>query len=351
MLDILGETGAILLIGLVGGIVLGLAARLGRFCTLAMIEDAHYGNDLSRLWLWVMALGTALAANFALDAAGLMEISQSFYITNAFPVLGAVLGGLMFGYGMAQAGNCGFGHLARIGGGDLRSLVIVLAMGVTAMVTISGLLAALRIRLFPVTFSPDRPQGLAHAAERITGIDASLIGMALGVVMILAAIRFLPTERRASHLFWGGLVGLTVTSGFFGTWWVANTGFGAWPVVSHAFTAPVGDTIHYAMFSSGLDPKFGIASVVGVIIGGGIGSVIRFGLHWEACDDPRQLKRQLAGAGLMGVGAVLAAGCSVGQGLSGFSVLGYTAPLTAAAIWAGAWLGLRQLIVGFAAQH
>ncbi|GAA5066789.1 YeeE/YedE family protein [Roseibacterium beibuensis] len=351
MLDILGETGAVLLIGLVGGIILGLAARVGRFCTLAMVEDAHYGDDTSRLWLWVMALGTAMGTNYALQAMGLMEISQSFYITNAFPILGAVLGGLMFGYGMALAGNCGFGHLARIGGGDLRSLVIVLVMGVTAMMAISGLLAALRIQLLPVVFSPETPQSYPHAIERLTGIDSSLIGLALAAVLIVAAIRFLPAHRRISHLIWGAVVGLTITSGFYGTYWVTNTGFEVFPILSHSFTAPVGDTIHYVMFSSGLDPKFGIASVVGVIIGGGIGSVIRHGFHWEACDDPRQLKRQLAGATLMGFGAVMAAGCSVGQGLSAFSMLAYTGPITAAAIWAGAWFGLRQLIVGFATQH
>lgn len=350
IMDSLGETWTILLIGLVGGIALGLAARLGHFCTLGMIEDAHYGEDRGRMWMWAMALGTAMTANFALQAAGLIDLGQVFYVTNTFPLAGAVIGGLLFGYGMAQAGNCGFGALSRIGGGDLRAMVIALVMGVTAMVTISGLLAAIRIRLFPVTFTPETPQGYAQALERLTGIGAPLFGMALGIVLILAAIRFQTEGRRLERAFWGGLVGLSITSGFYGTYWVANNGFDAWTVMSHTFTATIGDTIHYAMFSSGLDPKFGIASVVGVILGGGIGSMIQNGFRWEACDDPRQLKRQLAGAVLMGFGAVIAAGCSIGQGLSAFSTLSYTGPVTAVAIWAGAWLGLRQLIYGFAFQ-
>ena len=56
----------------------------------------------------------------------------------------SVIGGLMFGYGMALAGNCGFGALARFGGGDVRSFVIVLVMGVSTYVVLQGPLAALR---------------------------------------------------------------------------------------------------------------------------------------------------------------------------------------------------------------
>ncbi|GLT12142.1 hypothetical protein GCM10007928_43750 [Sulfitobacter porphyrae] len=70
--------------------------------------------------------------------------------------------------------------------------------------------------------------------------------------------------------------------------------------------------------------------------------------RWEACDDPRELGRQILGAALMGFGAVITVGCSVGQGLSAFSVLAYSAPLTLACIMAGVAVGLRQLILGFA---
>jgi len=75
--------------------------------------------------------------------------------------------------------------------------------------------------------------------------------------------------------------------------------------------------------------------------------VIKGHFRWEACEDPRELRRQVLGAVLMGFGAVLALGCTIGQGISAFSVLAYSAPLTLAAILAGAAFGLRQLITGF----
>ena len=346
MLDLLGEAWTITLIGLFGGIVLGLAARLGRLCTLGMIEDAHFGLDRTRLWMWVIALGVAMSVNFAAEAAGLIRLHQAIYLYNGFTVLGAVLGGLLFGYGMSQAGNCGFGMLARLGGGDLRAMVIALVMGVAAYAVLSGPLAALRARLFPIEPHPEAAQGWAHLLAEATGLPAWSLGGALGLVLVIGAGAALVRARRWAALFWGSAAGLAISSGFLGTSFIANTGFEPWLVQSHTFTAPVGDTIRYTMASSGLEPDFAIGSVLGVLIGAFLGSVIRDGFRWEACEDARELKRQMGGAVLMGFGAVIAAGCSVGQGMSALSLLSFHAPLVAAAIWAGAWLGLRQLILG-----
>lgn len=93
--------------------------------------------------------------------------------------------------------------------------------------------------------------------------------------------------------------------------------------------------------------SFAVGSVAGVWCGAFIGSLIRGHFRWEACEDPRELRRQIIGAALMGTGAVIAMGCTVGQGLSAFSLLALSAPVTCAAIFAGAALGLRQLITGF----
>jgi uncharacterized protein len=87
--------------------------------------------------------------------------------------------------------------------------------------------------------------------------------------------------------------------------------------------------------------------VGGVVLGAFIGSMIKGHFRWEACEDPRELRRQIIGAAIMGVGAVIALGCTVGQGLSAFSVLAVSAPVTFLAIFAGAAFGLRQLIEGF----
>jgi hypothetical protein len=349
VLELIGEPTAVLLIGAGGGLLLGLAARLGKLCTLGMIEDVHYGQDYGRLWMWLTVLGTAMILNFGADALGLIDLSTALQLSNRYSILGAIVGGLLFGYGMAQAGNCGYGVLARLGGGDIRALMIALVMGVTASAALFGILGGMRPTLFPVTPAGPEPSGLAHSIQGMTGLPHTAIGLTLGMLALLLSIRLQAPGQRLRRAGWGIVAGGAISSGFLGTYWVASSGFDAWSVVSHSFTAPIGETIHYAMFSSGLAPKFGMGSVLGVILGGAIGSVIQGGFRWEACDDPRELRRQIGGAVAMGLGAVLAAGCSVGQGLSALSLLSTTAPIVAASIWIGAWIGLRHLIVGLEA--
>jgi type III secretory pathway component EscS len=109
----------------------------------------------------------------------------------------------------------------------------------------------------------------------------------------------------------------------------------------------VGRTLIYLMTSTGGGLSFSVGSVVGVMIGALIGSISRGLFRWEACEDPRELGRQVGGAVLMGVGGVIAMGCSVGQGVSGFATLAWSGPVTLAAIVLGAMVGLRQLIAGF----
>ncbi|MGJ8605702.1 MAG: YeeE/YedE family protein [Marivita sp.] len=336
-------------VGLFGGVLLGLAARLGRFCTLGAIEDVLYGGSDTRLRMWGIAIGTAIIGSFGLMAADVIDGGTTFYLSINWLPWASVVGGLMFGYGMALAGNCGFGAVARLGGGDLRSFVIVLVMGVSTYVVLSGPLAPLRDMLFPQSpvLPGDVPPGIAHATAAWTGLSTNTIGLiiGLGILAFSAASRaFVDAPHSA---IWAAVVGLAIVTGWAGTSWVANTGFEALPVVSHSFAAPLGESIMWWMIGSAQPVSFAVGSVAGVWVGAFTGSLIKGHFRWEACEDPRELRRQIFGAALMGAGAVIALGCTVGQGISAFSLLAFSAPVTFIAIFAGASLGLRQLIVGF----
>jgi hypothetical protein len=169
----------------------------------------------------------------------------------------------------------------------------------------------------------------------------------IGLAILIAALASREMISRPRAIVWGTVVGLAIISGWAGTNWVATTGFAAVPVESHTFSAPLGDAIIYAMTSSGNTLNFGVGSVAGVLAGAFIGSLIKGHFRWEACEDPRELKRQILGAAFMGIGAVIAFGCTIGQGISAFSVLFYGAPVALASIFIGAAIGLRQLITGF----
>ena len=112
------------------------------------------------------------------------------------------------------------------------------------------------------------------------------------------------------------------------------------------YTGPLGETVIYIMTTTATAPSFAVGSVFGVVAGAAIGAIWRSEFRWEACDDAYELRRQIFGAVLMGIGGVVALGCTVGQGLSAFSALALSAPVAFVAICAGAWLGLNQLVIG-----
>ncbi len=349
LLETFGDHVLAALVGLLGGGMLGLAARLGRFCTMGAIEDWLYGQDTRRMRMWLIAIGGAVIGSFGLIGAGLLVPEDTMYLSLRWNPLGSIVGGLMFGYGMALAGNCGYGALARLGGGDLRSFVIVLVMGVFAYMTIAGPIAPLRAALFP---SPpvegSALPGIAHLLGRLSGVQPVILGIGIGAVMLLAGLsRRMLAEP--SRIFWSLVVAAAVILGWAGTQWIHDNGFEEVPVVSHTYSRPLGDTLLYLMTSTGSRINFGIGSVAGVVLGAFLGSLLRGHFRWEACEDPRELRRQILGAALMGVGAVTALGCSIGQGLSAFSLLAFSAPVTFLAIIAGAAFGLRQLIEGLRA--
>ncbi|MGA1267866.1 MAG: YeeE/YedE family protein [Gemmobacter sp.] len=333
------------LAGLVGGLVLGLAARLGDFCTLGAIETAVYGRDEMRLRLWGVVLAVAILGTQAGAALGAIDLGATVYHAIAWNPLASVAGGLAFGYGMAMAGNCGFGALVRFGGGDLRSLVVVVVMGIFAYVALSGPLAPLRLALFdqPVAAGP---QGMAHdlglgegAGALALGalIAAGLGGWALGSAQLRAARR---------QTAWAVAAGVAVVWWLYATSQLSDASLGAVAVEGPSFTAPVGRTLIFLMTSTAGGITFSIGAVAGVMLGAFAGSLWRGRFRWEACEDPRELGRQVGGAALMGVGGVVALGCSVGQGVTGFATLAWSGPVTLAAIVAGALIGLRQLIGG-----
>lgn len=347
MFEWIADNTIVALFGLVSGVFLGLAARLGRFCTMGAIEDMMYGGSTVRMRMWGLAIGVAVMGTYALTGAGLMAPEQSFYLSIRWMPLASIVGGLMFGYGMALSGNCGYGVLARLGGGDLRAFVILLVMGVAAYAVLMGPLAYLRNWAFFQEDVTGLPPGFVHLAASGTGLPLAPLGIAAGAVITLVALasRAFVTEPKA--ILWSVVVGLAIVSGWAGSYWVATHGFTAMPVVSHSFSAPLGESILFLMTGSAREASFAVGSVAGVILGAFLGSIGKGHFRWEACEDPRELRRQIAGAALMGVGAVIAMGCTVGQGLSAFSVLSFSAPVTVLAIIAGAAFGLRQLIEGF----
>jgi uncharacterized protein len=338
-MEMIGPGMTAALIGLIGGLMLGLAARLGNFCTLGALEMAVWGGDQRRLRLWGVVLAVAIAGTWAGAALGVIDPFGTFYHQIAWNPVASIVGGLVFGYGMALAGNCGFGALVRFGGGDLRSLVVLVVMAVFGFATLAGPLAPLRLALFPqgVATQPQGPAALAGGAM----LPLALL---IAAVLLVWALAHAPLRRARAELAWGVVAGLSVVWCFLGMTWLAAETLGGVQIEGPSFTVSTGRTLIWLMTSTAGGISFSVGSVLGVLGGALAGSLWRGRFRWEACEDPRELGRQVGGAALMGIGGTVAIGCSIGQGLTAFATLAWSAPVTLAAIALGGLIGLRGLI-------
>ncbi len=338
------------LMGLAAGTVLGYVARINRFCTLSALERHWYAGDSRGLRTWVLAAAVALIASQTAAAFGFADLSLSFYLHLDFGLTGAILGGVMFGLGMALVGTCGFGAIVRLGGGSLRAAVVLIVLGLTALAAQRGLLAPLRILLvddLALDFSAAGDQSLTSLFSHLTGADLSLVVPVLASLALLGWIFSDRSFRReGAFIASGTLIGLCISFGWVATTWAARNAFEPVQIEAASFVVPVGDTILQLITYTGTLPDYGIGLIVGTFAGAALGAWRKKDGRWEACDDARELGRHFLGASLMGVGGVFAMGCTVGQGITAVSTLAISAPVVFLSIAFGARIGLAWLIEG-----
>jgi len=332
------------------GAAAGFAVRRARLCSFGAIEDALIGGDSRRLKVFALALGIAILGTQALIIGGLLHPDQTSYTRSALPVLSMILGGVMFGIGMAMVGTCGFGSLVRLGTGDLRSLVVVLVLGATAYATWRGILAGFRIGILE-NLSVTMPDGvgsdLASLTSRAVGFDirAPLAAVAgAGLCWLAVADRRL---RRAPRLLSAGAVlGIAVVAGWIVTDFFSDDFVAPMHPQSLTFVSTIGKAIYAGLLSVANLADFGVGSVFGVIAGACLAAMCAAELRWEAFDDDHEMRRHLSGAALMGIGGILAGGCTIGQGLTAGSMLALSWPLAIGAMVLGARLGIALLVDG-----
>lgn len=336
--------------GLLAGACAGLAARLASFCTLNAIERWFYAGDLSGLRSWALAGLVALVLTQSMLIVGVVDLSQSFYLSPLLGLTGAIGGGLMFGYGMALVGTCGFGALVRLGGGSLKSLVALIVLAVFALATQKGVLSILRVVTvdnLALDLSPAGEQSLPGVVSALTGLDLR-IPMVIAVALGLGTFVFsggIPRRARARFAA-GGVIGAAIAAGWLISSLASQYGFTIVQIESMSFVVPVADTVIQITAYTGILPDLGVGMVIGVVAGAAAGALIRHDVRWEACDDARELSRHMAGAALMGIGGGCAMGCTIGQGVSALSLMAVSAPIVLISIILGARLGLAYLIGG-----
>ena len=340
------------------GAVFGLVANRTSFCTMGAVSDIVAMGDWNRMRMWAMAIAVAILGTSALQLLGLLEVSKSIYTSSKLLWLSHLVGGLSFGIGMTLASGCGSKTLIRIGGGNLKSLVVFAFLGISAYMTLRGLFAVWRVRFLDsvatdLPHSQDLPAFLT--ASGLPPSTALMLGAAIIGGGLLLWVLLKRDAWRADVLLGGALIGATVAA----AWYVSgHVGYVAehpetleeafiatnsGRAESLTFVAPFAYTLELLMLWSDTSRivTFGIASALGVIAGAAVHAVLSRSFRIEGFRDSGDLVRHMAGGILMGFGGVTALGCSIGQGITGLSTLALGSIITTAAIIVGAALTLK----------
>jgi uncharacterized membrane protein YedE/YeeE len=331
--------------GFMCGAIAGASARYGRMCTMGAIEEAIVASDFRRAKAWGFAMAVAIAATAVLEHAGFIELSASLYAQRDFDWLGALVGGLLFGFGMSLAGTCSFGLLVRAGSGDLRAIITSVGIGIAAFAATAGPLALMREPLVGFLAVGDWGEAGPRLPSLVPPEFADGAAFALALLLALPALLDARVTGIRRLLTGAASMGLAIAAG----WAVTGAAIARLEPVtleSLSFVAPTGRLILQLMTETTPFASFGVASVLGVVVGAAVMSLLMDEFRWEAFDDPREMRRHLLGACLMGLGGVLAGGCTIGLGMTAASALTFTAPLFLVGLFAGARLGLGLLLGG-----
>ncbi|MCX7144884.1 MAG: YeeE/YedE family protein, partial [Sulfuritalea sp.] len=329
----------------VTGMVMGAVANKTNFCTMGAVSDWVNMGDTGRLRAWLFAIAVATLGVVVLEASGKAVIGTGTfppYRTPNLAWLRYLLGGLMFGIGMTLASGCGNKTLVRIGGGNLKSLVVLAIASACAYAmlwtdfydTVFGSLVS------ATTINLAAAGKASQALGDLTGLGNTSVGLVLALALLVFAFSSRDFRGSFDHILGGAVIGIAVIVG----WYVTGSSMGvAWKefadfadvkplrveTQSFTFISPMGDLARYVMNPTDTSLiNFGIMALVGVIAGSLVYSLITRNFRIEWFVNRGDFVNHAIGAVLMGIGGVLSMGCTVGQAITGVSTLAVGSVLT-----------------------
>ena len=361
-------------------LVMGAVVNKTNFCTMGAVSDLVNIGDTGRIRAWLLAIAVALLGVTLLEPLGLVNPAGSFPSYRSGQLIWSenLLGGFLFGIGMTLASGCGNKCLIRIGGGNIKSIMVMLVIGVIAyfMVnpfpgsdkTLFSLLFYDWIRPLSVNLGASQDLGALLGGESAE-TARMIIGGVLGVLLLLFVFKSADFRSSLDNILGGLVVGLAIVAawyvttnitieadgevlslgGYYEEWdMLADSDAGkpaqGRPLSPQSFTFinPMAQTVGYA--SGGFNRSlltFGVMAFLGVIAGSLLWSLLSRSFRLEWFNSVGDFVNHLVGAILMGFGGVLALGCTIGQGITGISTLAAGSFITFVAIIFGSALTMK----------
>jgi uncharacterized membrane protein YedE/YeeE len=329
----------VLILGFLIGLAYGAVGLVSGFCLLTSLRNWLTENNGVRIRSYALAMATAMIGAQALAGLGLVDLGKSIYLLPAFSVPLMAVGGVIFGYGMVLSNGCGSRATVLLGRGNLRSFVVVVTLGITAQMTLRGLLAPARVAALQAS-------DISPSVNSLPGLIGGGFGRFIAVAIVAGALIVFALGHAAfrqarGQLFAGLLIGLLIVAAWYVTGAIGADSFDPIPVTSLTFIAPIADSVQYIMLSTGVALNFGVVTIFGVLLGSFLTAIMTGRFELEGYRSARHMLRSMTGAAMMGIGGAMALGCSIGQGLTGMSTLAFASFIAFAGILAGASLGLR----------
>ena len=326
--------------GLAIGMLFGIVVQRSRFCMVAAVSNVVLMRDYRQLHAYLAAIAVAVVGTQILELGGWVMVGDSGYRNPSFDWSGLLFGGLIFGFGSMLAGGCAGRTVVRTGEGNLGALITLLAFGLAAAATYYGVLEPMRAWLFGVTATvlPTEDASLANMLGLPVGVVPTLVLIGAGIVIGLLG----RDTRSPSMILAGAAVGVLIIGGWWITGYLAQDGFGTQTPASLTFAAPLAKTTVYLTTGDSSGQIFALTLLGGTLLGGMLSALLTRSFRWVV-PDSGHLAHLLIGGSFMGIGAIMAGGCNIGQGLSGISTTSVKALIAVLAIISGMRIGIAWL--------
>ncbi|MEX0958028.1 MAG: YeeE/YedE family protein [Burkholderiales bacterium] len=350
----------VVMLGLLIGAIFGAVVHKTNFCAMGAVSDVVNMGHWARMRMWLLSIAVAILGVSALASAGMLDPGQSFYTSERFTWLSFIVGGLLFGVGMTLASGCGSKNLVRLGGGNMKALLVMLMLAVAAYMTMKGALAPLRVHVLePVSIYFPGGQDLPRILASGFGIDLAIARWAAAFLLAGAMLVFVFRDgefrRDRDGLLGSVVVGTMIVAGWYVTGVLgylnehpdtleeAFLATNSRRPESLTYVGPVAYTLELGLLwtDTSLRMTFGIAAVLGTLAGSFCYALATRNFRWEGFTSAADMRNHIVGGFLMGFGGVIGLGCTIGQGITGFSTLALGSILVFFCIVAGAALTMK----------
>lgn len=320
--------------GLAIGIILGFILQRGRFCTTGAFRDVVFAGKTRWFSAFIVLIAVHAIGLWTMVSLGVITVEPG-----QFPWLATIIGGFIFGVGMVLAAGCATGTYYRVGEGLIGSWFALALYATSAAAMKYGPFAPVTTGLRGITVEQGTVYETLHVSPWVLVVVLAAVATWLTVIHNrkrakvaslppqYSGIKHVLLEKRWNPFATAAVIGVIATLG-----WILSAASGR--------NAGLGITTASAklatFFTTGdislLD--WSVYFVVGLIIGSFIAAKAAGEFRLRVPDATTVVKAILGGVG-MGVGAAIAGGCTVGNGMVE----------TAAFSWQG-WVSLAFMVAG-----